>query len=81
MIAIDLFAGAGGLSLGAIQADIKVCLAVEADPYAAATYAINHPDTTVYVGDIRNLKEINVAAQGRSTILFGGPPCTKPISY
>lgn len=75
MIGVDLFAGAGGLSLGAIQAGIDVCFGVEADPYAAATYAINHPNTTVYAGDIRNLEEINIDCQGQTTILFGGPPC------
>lgn len=75
MIGIDLFSGAGGLSLGAIQAGIKVAFAVEADYHAAATYSINHPNTTVYAEDIRNLKEIDIDNQGQATILFGGPPC------
>ena len=37
MIGVDLFAGAGGMSLGAAQAGIDVCLAVEADKHAAET--------------------------------------------
>ncbi len=47
MIGIDLFAGAGGMSLGAIAAGVNVALAVECDPDAAVTYSHNHPDTPV----------------------------------
>lgn len=75
MIGIDLFAGAGGLSLGAMQAGIEVRMAVESNPYAAATYSWNHPHTRVYMGDIRKLKKINISKERKNTILFGGPPC------
>ena len=75
MIGVDLFSGAGGMSLGAIQAGVDVRLAVEADPHAAATYAHNHPDMTIFADDIRKLKKIDVEANGNPTILFGGPPC------
>lgn len=45
MIGIDLFSGAGGLSLGAEMAGVNVAIAVESDPYAAQTYRVNHPRT------------------------------------
>jgi len=75
MIGIDLFAGAGGMSLGATQAGIDVRTAVEADRHAAATYSANHPHTKTIVDDIRNVKEINVTTNGEARIIFGGPPC------
>ncbi|MGA2265314.1 MAG: DNA cytosine methyltransferase [Phycisphaerae bacterium] len=75
MIGVDLFAGAGGLSLGATQAGVDVRLAVESDPHAANTYAANHPNTRLHRGDIRALKRISLSGNGEPRILFGGPPC------
>lgn len=77
-VAIDLFAGAGGMSLGAQLAGIKVALAVESDPHAARTYTTNHPQTEVFNGDIRRLTKHKLRAVKRKrcrTIVFGGPPC------
>ncbi len=75
MIGVDLFAGAGGLTLGAKQAGIKVVFAVESDPHAAETYAVNHPDVQLFRNDIRKLRKIPVSAENEKTVLFGGPPC------
>ncbi len=75
MIGIDLFAGAGGMALGAVQAGVDVRLAIEADSYAAATYSHNHPTVKVLVEDIRNVREIKISSREKSGILFGGPPC------
>ena len=50
--AVDLFAGAGGLSLGFMQTgkyDIKV--AFENSPYMQDTYRLNHPGVEV-LGDV-----------------------------
>ena len=71
---IDIFSGAGGLSLGAINAGINVVLAVEKEKYSAETYKNNHPETRVLNEDISNidLNEINTHSP---FILFGGPPC------
>jgi len=44
-VAVDLFAGAGGFSLGIEQAGFDVLVAVEYDPVHAATYAFNFPLT------------------------------------
>jgi DNA (cytosine-5)-methyltransferase 1 len=75
MIGVDLFCGAGGMTLGAKMAGVKVMFAVESDPHAAKTYSINHPEVTVYSKDIRTLKRIPISQRGQPTILFGGPPC------
>lgn len=73
--AVDIFSGAGGMSLGAINAGIKVELAVEANKYAAETYSHNHPGTRVFADDIRKLSKKDLKISGDNTILFGGPPC------
>lgn len=75
LIGIDLFAGAGGLSLGAEQAGIKVKYAIENEKNAAETYRTNHKKTILIEKDIScvNLSEISVDRE--ECILFGGAPC------
>lgn len=75
MIGIDLFAGAGGMSLGAIAAGVEIRGAVELDPHAARTYVANHPEVTCFVGDIRTFEPPTIEADGQELIVFGGPPC------
>lgn len=75
VIAVDLFAGAGGMSLGARWAGIDVQLAVEIDPHATRTYKTNHPGTRVLTKDIRSVKQIRIGKSFDIRILFGGPPC------
>jgi len=72
---LDLFAGAGGMSLGAKMAGIDVKTAIEMDPHAVATYVHNHPETEVFTGDIRKFKRTDLPQKGQISILFGGPPC------
>ncbi len=74
MIGVDIFAGAGGMSLGAKWAGVDVHFAVESDTHAAATYSLNHPGTEIFVGDIRNLPQISIP-RNDDLVLFGGPPC------
>ncbi|NEO92512.1 MAG: DNA cytosine methyltransferase [Moorea sp. SIO3G5] len=54
-LAVDLFAGAGGFSLGIEQAGFDVALAVEQDPIHGAVYAFNSPQTKVLCTDITTL--------------------------
>ncbi|PKM45199.1 MAG: DNA (cytosine-5-)-methyltransferase [Gammaproteobacteria bacterium HGW-Gammaproteobacteria-1] len=76
MIGIDIFAGAGGLSVGAGLAGIDVRIAVESDPHAAATFAHNHTETKVICKDIRKVKELSFGNRNHEpVIVFGGPPC------
>ncbi|HXH19823.1 MAG TPA: DNA cytosine methyltransferase [Chitinophagales bacterium] len=74
LIGCDLFCGAGGMSLGAEMAGIKVRVAVENDKYAAETFRKNHPQTTLIADDIRNIDPIKYFKTA-PFIIFGGPPC------
>ena len=59
MIGIDLFAGAGGMSLGANLAGINVQVVVEADKHAAATYLRNHtPEKGLFADDVRKFEKV-----------------------
>lgn len=81
-LAIDLFSGAGGLSEGLASVGIQTVLAQELHPQPALTLAFNHPDTDVFVGDIRKLSidlminNFRRRYKGRKLdLLVGGPPC------
>ncbi|MEQ9551748.1 MAG: DNA cytosine methyltransferase [Coleofasciculus sp. G3-WIS-01] len=54
-VAIDLFAGVGGFSLGIEQAGLDVAIAVEKDPIHAAVYGFNFPQTHVLCADVSDL--------------------------
>lgn len=75
MIGVELFAGAGGMSIGAKLAGINTKLAVELDLYAARTFKANNPEVELYDKDIRTLKSIDVDNTVGESVLFGGPPC------
>lgn len=53
--ALDLFSGAGGFSLGMVNAGIDVVAAIEFDKKIALTYMENHPDTLMINQDIKNI--------------------------
>ena len=77
---IDLFAGAGGLSLGAARAGFNVVGAVEIDPHAIETHRVNFPNTCHIQKDIMNissteiLNEIGIVQEDVIGVI-GGPPC------
>jgi DNA (cytosine-5)-methyltransferase 1 len=75
MNVIDLFAGAGGLSVGFFKAGHKVTKAVEFDPSIARTYQLNHPGVDVIVNDIRNIDASGLFRAGDVEVIIGGPPC------
>ena len=76
MIGIEVFSGAGGLSVGASMAGIEIIGAIEIDKYAADTFQKNHPNANVIVSDIRNVKELTFnEKKSEQKILLGGPPC------
>ncbi|QCI27607.1 DNA cytosine methyltransferase [Caminibacter pacificus] len=76
---IDLFAGAGGFSLGFLQEGFKVELANDIDDTALETYKFNHPEISsdrIIKKDIKELvNEINNFACSEIDVIIGGPPC------
>lgn len=77
MKVIDLFAGAGGLSLGLLEAGLEVIAAIECDAAAAATYRSLHPGASVLEEDI-NSADLS-QFKGEIDVVAGGPPC-QPFS-
>ena len=75
IIGVDLFSGAGGLSLGAEMAGITVKYAIEIDSFAAETYKVNHPLTSIIHADIRKITGFPYNSFRNQLILFGGAPC------
>jgi DNA (cytosine-5)-methyltransferase 1 len=79
-IAVDLFAGVGGMTLGFEQAGFDVLASVEIDPVHCSVHKFNFPfwnilcksvvDTTG--NDIRKLSNIG---EQEIDVVFGGPPC------
>ncbi|MBE6625137.1 MAG: DNA cytosine methyltransferase [Ruminococcaceae bacterium] len=75
---IDLFCGAGGLSLGFQRAGFKTLFAVEFNKIYAQTYKANFPEVDLYCGDIKNISNIEIENLGKKAevdIIIGGPPC------
>lgn len=73
---IDLFAGAGGLSLGFKQTGkYEIAAAFEINPNAQETYKKNHKGTKVYTdvcsADYGKIKK----KLGKIDVVIGGPPC------
>ena len=72
--AISLFAGAGGMDVGVINAGFEVVAASELDAHACTTYRTNHPNTEVIEGDIEQHISKFSKFQGIDLVI-GGPPC------
>jgi len=87
--AIDLFAGAGGLTLAAYEANVEVLAAIEFDDAAAQTYRrnfIEYKKKQIDLregkvnGDINNVKPSELRSSlalevGELDLILGGPPC------
>jgi DNA (cytosine-5)-methyltransferase 1 len=78
--AIDLFSGAGGISLGLANAGFRVILASDISAECAATHEQNMPDVPFLKADISRLKvpDLLDAARikpGKLDLLVGGVPC------
>jgi DNA (cytosine-5)-methyltransferase 1 len=74
---LDLFAGAGGFSVGFSQAGFHPAVAVESDLWASDTYRYNHSRTKVVSADIKTISALDLSLDNLSTIsgIIGGPPC------
>ncbi len=72
---IDLFAGAGGFSVGFEKAGYDIVAAVEYDKQIAETYSYNHPNTVIYAKDIKQVVEEVDFSKYNANVIIGGPPC------
>ena len=75
---LDLFCGAGGMSLGFQNVGCEILGGIDNNPHAVITHNINFPNCRLKIKaqDIRaiNLKNIKIKP-GEVDILIGGPPC------
>jgi DNA (cytosine-5)-methyltransferase 1 len=78
-VVVDLFAGAGGMSLGFEQAGFNVAAAVEVDPIHACVHKFNFPDCTVIPHSVTDLSGDHIRAtagiDGSVSVVCGGAPC------
>lgn len=73
---MDLFAGAGGLSLGFQQAGaFNIVAAAENNKNAKITYKTNHPGVNM-MDDVRKIDFLALRKKyGAIDVVIGGPPC------
>jgi len=79
-IAVDLFCGAGGMSLGFEEAGFEVACAVDNDPLNTGAHRVNFPDCWTFTADVHGLSGDELRRRGRLgdyeiDVVFGGSPC------
>ena len=77
-IAIDIFSGAGGLTVGLKRAGFRVVSGVEIEPHSFSTYKANHPEVRCLKQDVRTVSGaalLELAGTDRIDLLAGCPPC------
>ncbi|NBD31745.1 MAG: DNA (cytosine-5-)-methyltransferase [Cyanobacteria bacterium] len=79
-IAVDLFAGVGGMTLGFEQAGFDVLASVDIDPIHCAAHEFNFPFWSVICQDVRQLtgeaiRQSSSIQNQDIDVVCGGPPC------
>lgn len=79
-IAVDLFSGVGGMSLGFERAGFEVAAALDLDRLALESYALNFPTTTTLRANLASvsgstIRALSNLANRQIDVVFGGPPC------
>jgi DNA (cytosine-5)-methyltransferase 1 len=79
-IGVDLFAGAGGMSLGFEQAGFDVAASVEYDPVHCATHEFNFPKCASICRSVTDIgadyiREHSSIRDQTVDVVFGGAPC------
>ena len=77
---VDLFSGAGGLSLGCARAGFAVRIAIDNDPKVNEIHELNFPKAVHLNSDIAELSGTDLASELRLNDdpiagIVGGPPC------
>ena len=79
--AVDFFCGAGGMSCGFAQANIKILAGIDIEKQFEKSYLINHPDANFINRDITKYKpeelhnEISIKKYDNNLIFIGCSPC------
>jgi DNA (cytosine-5)-methyltransferase 1 len=80
LIAIDLFCGCGGISVGSQKAGVQVLAGIDIEKKYIASFQHNFPQARALTADITRLlpeefmREIGITT-GELDLLIGGPPC------
>ncbi len=79
-IAVDLFAGAGGMTLGFEQAGFDVLAAVELDPIHCAIHEFNFPFWSTLCASVdkisgKKIRRRSLIKKKEIDVVFGGSPC------
>lgn len=79
-IAVDLFAGAGGMTLGFEQAGFDVLASIEIDPIHCAIHEYNFPLWTAICASVTDISGADIRSKSQIgdrevDVVFGGPPC------
>ena len=72
---LDLFCGAGGLSLGFERAGFDVVKAIDFDRFAVETYNYNRANKVAELKNVLDVDESFINSLGRIDGIIGGPPC------
>ena len=80
LFVIDLFAGAGGLTEGFLQAGFTSVCANDFDEQAKMTFTFNHPSVPYLQKDIAEIEpkeilNIGEISSNEVSVITGGPPC------